>query len=144
MNISHGMSRTRQYRIWNGIKFRCQNVNCKDYKRYGGRGIILCKEWQRFENFWNDMKCGYADNLTIDRIDNSKGYFKENCRWVDVKAQCNNRSNNKSLKYKGQIYTGAELAEKYGVDRHLLYDRLNHGWSIEQAIKIKKGEKRYA
>lgn len=135
MNISHGMSKTRQYRIWNGIKFRCENVHSKDYARYGGRGITLCKEWQSFENFWNDMKEGYSDNLTIDRIDNSKGYCKQNCRWVTAKAQCNNRRNNKVVTYQYKKYTVAELADKLGISRHLLYDRLKYGWSIEKAVQ---------
>lgn len=82
---------------------RTRNKNTEDYKNYGGRGIKVCKEWLLFSNFWADMKTGYKDGLTIERVNNSKGYFKENCIWVNMKQQARNRRNNNLIIFKGVI-----------------------------------------
>lgn len=76
---THGLSATRLYHIWAGMKRRCHG----DYKNYGAKGIRVCDEWQTFEPFeaWA-MEHGYADNLTIDRIDPSKNYEPANCQWL--------------------------------------------------------------
>ena len=77
--IRHGKSRTRIYGIWNGIKVRC---NDKSNRNYGAKGIDYDPKWNTFEGFLDDMAEGYADNLEIDRIDSSKGYYKDNCQWI--------------------------------------------------------------
>ena len=88
----HGQHNTRLYRIWNTMKNRCQNPNVHNYFRYGGRGITVCKEWQEFTPFYEwSTRNGYRENLTLDRIDNFKGYSPENCRWVTMKEQHRNR-----------------------------------------------------
>lgn len=90
--ISHGMSRTRIYRAWSNMKVRCYKKRFIGYKDYGGRGIRVCDRWKdSFENFWEDMNVSYRDNLTLDRIDNDKGYSKENCKWATTKEQNNNK-----------------------------------------------------
>lgn len=81
-NISHGMSNTRPYRIWQGIFQRCENPNNVKYDLYGGRGIRVSNNWRTFEGFWEDMKDTYQDDLTIDRIDSEGWYTKKNCRWL--------------------------------------------------------------
>ena len=95
-NHSHKMSGTRIYQIWQGIKGRCNNIHNTRFHRYGGRGIKVCKEWENdFSSFYTwAINNGYADDLTIDRIDNDRGYAPDNCRWSTPKGQCNNRETN--------------------------------------------------
>lgn len=86
MNRVHGEShdnKTRLYTIWCGMRQRCNNPNHAAYYLYGRKGVQVCEEWCNYETFkaWA-LEHGYADNLTIDRIDPSKGYCPENCQWI--------------------------------------------------------------
>ena len=99
---THGKSDTRLNHIWSAMKQRCYNPSNKNYNRYGGRGITICDEWRNdFQAFYEwAMANGYEEQAavgkcTIDRIDNDKGYNPENCRWVDMTAQRNNRSDSR-------------------------------------------------
>jgi len=79
------------YRTWEAMKARCNNPNATAYRRYGGRGIVVCERWQNsFLNFLEDMG-ERPPSRTIDRIDGGKGYFPENCRWATLKQQNDNR-----------------------------------------------------
>lgn len=90
--VLHGDYKTRIYRIWRGMKHRCQCVGNKDWENYGGRGITVCDEWQEFVPFrdWA-LANGYEANLTIDRAENDNGYTPQNCRWVTISEQNRNR-----------------------------------------------------
>jgi len=87
---THGLSRTRVYRIWTCIMTRCTNPNAINYERYGGRGITVCERWLKFENFLEDMGKP-PDGLSIDRLNNDAGYFKDNCAWKTPSDQAKNR-----------------------------------------------------
>lgn len=135
-NITHGESRTRLYTIWNNMIQRVQNEKNKRYKDYGGRGIQVCEEWKKFENFrkWA-LENGYANKLTLDRKNNDGEYSPENCRWTDWETQNNNKQQSRKLKYKGETKTVTQWAKIMGLSRETLKDRINAGWTIEKALE---------
>lgn len=132
----HSKSHSRIYGIWASLKKRTQNGNNKNFKDYGGRGITVCEEWEAdFRAFYEwAISNGYADNLTIDRTDNNKGYSPDNCRWITRKKQCNNKRNNSRITFRGQTKTLSEWADEAGIQRLTLLMRLRRGWSIEKAL----------
>lgn len=132
----HGLSSTRLYHIWTGMKGRCYNPNNPRYNSYGGRGILIHEEWlNNFESFYNwAISNGYAENLTLDRIDNNRGYSPDNCRWANQKQQCNNKSNNHLLTYNGKTQNITQWAEELGIGRRTLTDRLTYSWTLEEVF----------
>ena len=88
--------KSRLYRIWRCMYFRCYQLSHKAYLKYGGNGIIICSEWLNdYSSFMNwAINNGYQETLTIDRIDNAKGYYPDNCRWATRKSQNYNKTNN--------------------------------------------------
>ena len=131
-NEKHGKTHTRLYGIWQGMKRRCNPNNSYSPKSY--RNITVCYEWMHdFHSFYDwAMSNGYADNLTIDRIDVYGNYSPDNCRWATYKEQENNRRNNHFIIYKGEKYTLAQLSEKLNLSQQALRFRINSGWSEEQ------------
>lgn len=99
---THGESQSRLYNIWTLMKRRCNNPNTPNYDKYGGRCIKVCNEWMQYEPFrdWA-IQGGYADNLTIDRIDNNGDYEPSNCRWATHSQQVNNRNPYGIINYDG-------------------------------------------
>lgn len=138
----HGETSTRLYRIWSSMKTRCNNPNRAHYKNYGARGIKVCEEWNDFSCFkkWA-LSNGYSDTLTLDRINNDKGYYPDNCRWITMQEQSNNRRTNHLVTYKGQTKTVVQWSTELGINRYTLFKRLQHNWSVEKALSTPvKGE----
>ena len=134
---THNLSNTLLYRKYSGIKRRCYNKNEKSYNNYGGRGIIMCDEWKNdFKAFYDwSMMHGYADNLTIDRIDVNGNYEPNNCRWITNKEQQNNKRNNHYITYNNETHTITEWAKKLNISVKALSWRVNNKkWSLEKAM----------
>ena len=139
----HHMTDTNIYKLWKGIKSRCFNKNHMHYDKYGGRGITICKEWMVFENFYDwAVKNGYKEGLSIDRVDNDKGYCPENCRWVNQSVQNSNKRNNVLVEYQGEIYTLSEVARKVDINRKTLKNRLQTLSSPDDIYKKENRSKR--
>lgn len=136
-NKTHGKTNTKLFNIWQSMKQRCYDKNCKSYKDYGGRGIKVCDEWNNnFISFYGwAMENGYEGKLSIDRIDVNGNYEPSNCRWANVMQQANNKRNNVKIIYKNKEYTIAELSRKTNVNYELLRRRIKMGWNVENAVK---------
>lgn len=133
---THRESKTRLYSIYHNMKKRCEKENAVNYHRYGGNGISICDEWRSYEAFssWAHST-GYSDDLTLDRIDGTKGYSPANCRWATYKEQALNTKKNHRILFNGEELTISEWADKLGISRSTLCERLNkRGWSIERAL----------
>lgn len=132
---THGQHGTRLYNVWKGMRQRCNNPNNERYNDYGGRGIKICDEWNDFSNFskWANEH-GYHEGLSIDRIDNDKGYSPQNCRWATILAQNNNTRNCRKFTYHGETHTITGWALKLHMERCVLESRLYRGWSLSDAL----------
>ena len=133
LTTTHGKRNTREYSIWNQMKTRCFNSNHVYFNKYGGRGITVCNEWMLFENFFNDMGLAPPKH-TLERIDNNKGYSKENCKWATRKEQAVNRSSTKFLTFDGQTKSISDWAREIGIRIDTLHYRISRGWNIEKAL----------
>ena len=112
--LTHGMTGTTLHNRWLNMKSRCYNPKNKRYARYGGRGITVCQEWMDFTNFYNwSINNGFNESLTLDRIENDKGYCPQNCRWATQKLQANNRSSNDIFCIDGVSKTLSEWCDIY-------------------------------
>lgn len=129
--IKHGLTKDKVFHrlmhIRKGMKNRCYNNKDKRYSDYGGRGIKICEKWldekEGTINFYNwAIKNGYAENLTIDRIDVNGNYEPSNCRWVTNKIQCNNKRNNHIITYNGETHTMMEWADIFNIN----YDAIRY------------------
>lgn len=127
--------RARVWNIWSYAKTRCFNKNSTAYQNYGAKGITMCEEWKNsFEKFLEDMGECPSDKHSLDRIDNSQGYFPGNCRWATMKEQARNKTNNRILTFQGTTASLAEWCEKLGVPYNRISGRLSQGWDVERAF----------
>lgn len=135
---SHGHKKhykaTATYDAWSHMCQRCKNPKNKEYDNYGGRKIQICRRWENFVNFLEDMGNRPTTKHSLDRIDNNRGYNKKNCRWATKKEQAYNRRDNRLETYNGLTQCVAVWAEKYGLPYYTFLWRLNHGWSIHKAL----------
>lgn len=130
---THGMSKTRIYKLWVGMVNRCHNPNNPNYPNYGAKGISVCKRWRNFENFIADMG-ERPEGMSIDRIKNSKGYTPRNCHWATDTEQALNKNTTRFITYRGEKLCVSHWAKKLGMRHDTLTLRLNAGWSVEKAL----------
>jgi hypothetical protein len=141
----HGMAESRAYSTWLNMKARCSNKKLKHYKNYGGRGILVCKEWwDDFSKFYeclakllpdgcSDIPCG----LTIDRANNDRGYEPGNIRLATNKQQSRNTRRNRTITIDGVTRCVSEWGEVTGLG-NLIASRLHEGWDEVDAVKTPK------
>jgi hypothetical protein len=131
---THGMTDKTEHRIWKMMKSRCSNQNYTDYKNYGGRGITVCDEWNNsFEQFYADMGPRPSMKHTLDRIDNSKGYSPDNCKWSTRSEQNRNHRRNRLLTYGAETMNVIDWARKLGITQQALQFRLKN-WPADRAL----------
>ena len=136
-NTKHGMAGTAIYSCWDSMIQRCLNQNHKSYKNYGGRGIKVCNKWLKFENFYKDMG-KIPKGLSLDRIENNKGYYKSNCKFSTRKEQQNNTRQNHYLTHNSKTQTLAQWAEELNLNYNTIAKRLRLGWSVEKTLSLIK------
>jgi hypothetical protein len=139
-NRKHSGRRTRLYSIWQNMKQRCYNANVPAFPLYGGRGISVCEEWRTdFQVFkaWADGR-GYADNLTLERVDVNGNYEPSNCKWIPLPDQSANRRSSITKSYDGETKILSEWAKdpRCVVGYHTLYARIRNGWDMHRAMTL--------
>ena len=122
-NCKHGMKGTPTYVSWCAMRNRCNNPNAPDYHRYGGRGLRVCRRWDRFENFLADMGVR-PPGLTLERKRNHQGYTPGNCVWATKKAQACNRRSARIITWDGVTLSLSEWAEREHVTRGAIWHRM--------------------
>ena len=137
--LPRGYTLTPLYRAYHDMKDRCTKPNKSNYKYYGGKGIKVCQEWaDNYYTFYEwAMSHGYREGLQIDRIDNSKDYCPENCRWATKLEQENNKTTNIRIEYNGESHTMAEWARIAGLAKNTFRRRIKNGWPMEKALTTK-------
>jgi hypothetical protein len=140
--ITHGHAfrnkKSKTYITWRAMRSRCQNPNDAEYKNYGARGVVVCKQWAKFENFLIDMGEAPA-GLTIDRIDTNAGYCKANCTWSTRKEQATNQRR-RFITHNGETLRFAEWEKRLGLAHNSISMRLWYGWSVERAVTEPKNK----
>jgi hypothetical protein len=140
-SATHGMHSTPTHRTWTAMKSRCSNPRDSNYPNYGGRGIGYCKEWETFVAFLRDMG-ERPKGMSLDRVDNNKGYAKDNCRWATPVEQTRNRRNTRMITFRGETMCLTAWAERYDMRISTLFTRLFHGWTIERALTQPRQKRR--
>lgn len=130
----HGVWSSPIFARWNRMMSRCYDPKDRRYDRYGGRGITVCERWHDVRNFVADMEPTFAEEMSLDRIDNDKGYSPENCRWADVVTQRRNRSDLVMIEFQGETLCLQDWATKLGIIYGTLWDRYKQGWSTERML----------
>lgn len=130
---THGMKHTRTYKIWWRMVTRVTNPNDADYPRYSALG--MAESWKNFENFYADM--GEApEGLSIDRVDNARGYLPDNCRWATNFEQSVNKSNTVKLYWRGETKSLRVWAAELGLDYGRVYQRYKVGMSADRILAV--------
>lgn len=134
-NTTHGLSDSFAYRSWKDMRARCNNPNDSDYKDYGGRGILVCKEWDDFGVFFADMG-ERPTGKTLDRIDVDGDYCAANCRWATPEEQANNKRTNRLIVWGDDQKTLAQWCRETGVEHSKAQYRLKQGWPVARVFSL--------
>lgn len=129
------------YFIWTQMRYRCMRKRHPAWKHYGGRGIKVCKRWQKFDAFVEDMG-PRPDGLTLDRIDNDGNYKPSNCRWASYRKQNHNSRNTRMITFDGKTCRIGEWEQRLGFRQSAITTRLKRGWSYKDALTLKPYERR--
>lgn len=140
---THYSTKTRLYKIWDGMRERCKRETHKHFKDYGGRGVSVCTEWESFDIFkeWA-IANGYIDGLTLDRIDCNGNYEPKNCRWATMKEQARNKRNNHRVTVEGRTMTLSECAEQYSIPMSTIRWREQHNRDIITGARMDGGDEK--
>lgn len=135
-STTHGMTHTKLYSIWWGMKQRCYLESNPSYKDYGGRGIRVCQLWiDDFQVFYDwSVENGYEEGLSIERIDVNGHYEPDNCTWIPFSEQSRNKRNTRLITFDNETLTLREWSEKLNLSYGALKRRLQVGWSVEKAL----------
>lgn len=136
LRLKHGHNvggQSRTYQTWRSMLRRCSDVKHKHYPIYGGKGIIVCDRWRKFENFLVDMS-ERPEGKTLDRKDSSGNYEPSNCKWSTPKEQANNMSRNRYLTYNGKKQTVSQWADELNIPYNTLIGRVRRGWTTERSL----------
>lgn len=134
-SLTHGMSGSPEYYAWISMMERCNNPKAHNFKRYGARGITVCESWAgSFEEFFSDMGLRPSKRHSLDRKDNDKGYYAENCRWALPVEQSANRDITRKVLLNGEMVPVSILEKKAGLAKGVLSYRLDAGWSLDRAL----------
>ncbi len=126
--------RSPEYKSWDSMVRRCTNPKHPVFDDYGGRGITVCERWLSFNNFLSDMGIKPSVKLSIERIDNNSGYFKENCKWATQSEQMRNTRRTRNITVLGVTKCLSYWAVETGIDRRTIISRLNKGWTESSAV----------
>lgn len=139
-NRTHGMSSMPEYRVWKGMKARCERPTSQDWNLYGGRGIRVCERWSSFPLFLEDMGERPSKDHSIERDDVHGDYCPGNCRWATKTEQARNKRTSVRVVYRGAQRTYAELSEIGGISADTIRSRhMRYGWPIEVAVSLPVG-----
>jgi len=133
-NSTHKMSHSKEWVSFTGMRTRCLNPKNNRYQYYGGRGIRVCKRWDKFSLFYKDMGPKPTPNHSIDRIDRDKDYMPSNCRWATRQEQARNKSNNVFISIDDKNLCISAWAEMMNIKASIISKRLSRGWSNKQAV----------
>lgn len=138
----HGMINSNEYDIWLKMRSRCDNAGDKRFARYGGRGIGYDPRWALFDNFISDMGIRPGPRFTLERIDNDRGYSKENCKWATYQEQARNKSTSRLVTIDGVTKCLAAWADTSPVRQQVIRARLRDKWTPRAAVSAPTGTKR--
>ena len=143
---THGESKrgmhSFEYKCWREMIHRCNSKDPHKVKHYSGRGITVCERWKKYSNFLEDMGRAPGEGYSVDRKDNDKGYFKENCRWATWIEQARNKRNSVKISYNGKKMGPDELSEIIMIPACTIRYRKQRKWTDLEIIETPVGQKR--